>query len=110
MLYRVVKDKGVGANITLMNMDTGATLMIGRASVEIFHILEEAGYTFGREDKDIKVNEPWSLDVDSTIAKMLQETAFKMRKPNRIKRDIPEKKTNKEIDAMDVLLGLANYN
>lgn len=114
-MYKVIKDKGHNTNVVLENMETSATLNLGRATTEILGILYEAGYKLAHEGGDLKLIDPWNLEVNSEVAGKLQATAFKMSRPVRAKvsktpttKEI-KKEANKRIDAMDVLLGLANY-
>lgn len=111
-MYKVIKEKGYGANISIENTDTKATLIIGHNSIDITGLLEEAGYKFtSKEEEDkIKYTDAWSLKVNKDIANKLAHLAMKMKKPIRDQRKIKPEKDNKKIDAMDVLLGLAHYN
>ncbi len=109
-MYRVLKEKGNNMNITLENTETKASIIIGRISMPILNLLKDAGYKMG--DEGISVKDKWELDVNEDIGKELAKQAMTMNKPIRDQRKKPEepKKSNKQIDAMDVLLGLANYN
>lgn len=110
-MYKVIKEAGNNANVTLKNTETNAEVIIGRLSVEIVNKLELAGYTFGDTDGEIKLKDKWELEVSEEIGKDLGRLAMKMTKPIRDQRKkVTPKKSNKEIDAMDVLLGLASYN
>ena len=111
-MYKVIKESGNNANITLKNTETNAEVIIGRLSVEIMNKLELAGYTFGDADGEIKLKDKWELEVSEEIGKDLGRLAMKMTRPVRDQRKkvTTPKKSNKEIDAMDVLLGLASYN
>lgn len=108
-MYRVLKDKGNNMNVTLENMETKASVIIGRATMEILRLLEEAGHTIG--DDGIALRDKWELEVNEEIGKELSKQALRMSKPIRDQRkETKQKKDNKQIDAMDVLLGLASYN
>ena len=111
-MYKVIKEAGNNSNVTLKNTETNSEVIIGRLSMEIMNKLELAGYKFGDSDGEIKLKDKWELEVNIATGKDLGRLAMKMTKPIRDQRKkitIP-KKSNKEIDAMDVLLGLASYN
>ena len=113
-MYRLLKDAGNYSNIVVENTDTKATVMIGKISIEILHIMEEAGITMGAEIKPIT---KWDMPISVDLASKLVATTMKMKKPIRKTEPKKEKEetnddhkqVNRNIDAMDVLLGLANY-
>lgn len=108
-MYKVLKEKGHNTNVIVENTDTKANINIGRVSIEILNILDKAGYKV--EEDSIKLTNKWDIEVDKTTAETLSKLAMKMRKPIRDQRKKETKKEeNKKIDAMDVLLGLAQYN
>lgn len=112
-MYKVLKEKGNHVSITLENTDTKASIIIGRVSMSILSILEEkSGVHFGDTEGALKMRDKWNITITDEVAKELSARAMRMSKPVRDQRKIQEeqKKSNKEIDAMDVLLGLANYN
>ena len=112
-MYKVLKEKGNNMNIVLENTETKANIVIGRLTMDILSILEsKAGVHFGKDEGEIDLKDEWRLTVNDETAKELSAKAMRMSKPIRDQRkhkDEP-KKSNKEIDAMDVLLGLASYN
>ena len=112
-MYKVLKEKGNNMNITLENTETKASIVIGRLTMDILSILEaKEGVHIGDSEGEIQLKDKWDLVVGDETAKELSAKAFRMSKPIRDQRKHKEepKKSNKEIDAMDVLLGLANYN
>lgn len=112
-MYKLLKEKGNNVNLTLENTETKASIIIGRMSMDILGILErEEGITFGDTDEDIKLKDKWELNINDSTAKMLLAKAMRIKAPirNQSKKKETPKKDNKHIDAMDVLLGLANYN
>lgn len=112
-MYKVLKERGSNVSITLENTDTKASIIIGRVSISLLSILEEdGGVHFGDAEGALKVADKWDITVTDEVAKKLSAKAMRMSKPIRDQRKVKEeqKKNNKEIDAMDVLLGLANYN
>lgn len=112
-MYKLLKEKGNNANVTLENTDTKASIIIGRISMEILSILKEKeGIHFGSEAGETALKDKWEFNIEDSTAKELSAKAMRMSKPVRDQRKHKEepKKNNKEIDAMDVLLGLASYN
>ena len=110
-MYRVLKSKGIHNIVTLENTDTKANVMLGKISVEMLNILETGGYKIGEDGVDTMDN-AWDIDIDLDTASKLAKSTMNIKKPIREqKKEEPKQETNnKHIDAMDVLLGLANYN
>ena len=111
-MYRLVKEYGNNLNVILENTETKAQLNLGRLTIDILTLLgTKEGLTFGDEGK-IQLKDEWNILISNSTAKELSEKAMRMSKPIRDQRKVKDdkKKHNKEIDAMDVLLGLANYN
>lgn len=113
-MYKVLKDAGFLSSIVIENTSTHATVNIGRPSVEIFRILSTAGYKAG--EGGLEIRDKWELVVEEEIGKELARSAMTMSKPIRSQQKVKDeqppapKKDNSHIDAMDVLLGLADYN
>lgn len=111
-MYKLLKEKGNNWNVILENIDTKAQLNLGRLTVGILALLEtKEGITFG-EGGTTQLKDEWNFIISEETAKELSAKAMRMSKPIRDQRKHKEKpkKSNKEIDAMDVLLGLASYN
>ena len=111
-MYRLIKEYGNNLNVILENIDTRAQLNLGRLTIDILTLLErKEGMTFG-EGGTTQLKDEWNFSISEETAKELSEKAMRMSKPIRDQRKVKDdkKKHNKEIDAMDVLLGLANYN
>lgn len=111
-MYKILKDKGSNKNIILENTDTSASVVIGRLSMTILEILTKQEHmTFGSEEGHTKLTDNWEFEVSSDTAKELQKLALKIEKPIRKSKSqaSPDKTVNKTIDALDVLLGKANY-
>lgn len=105
-MYLVSKEAGNNSNITLINQDTKASVIIGRMTMDILSILEETGQVFTKGDLKSK----WEFEVPEETGRKLASKAFIMKKPVRDQsKKSEQKKANKTIDAMDVLLGLADY-
>ena len=104
-MYRLLKDKGTGANVIIENTSTKASVIIGKLNTKIIKILEDAEYK-------VNIIEEWNIEINSETAKsLIINTAMKIKKPIRDQRKKEIKKQeNKKIDAMDVLLGLAHYS
>ena len=111
-MYKVLKEKGNNVSITLENTETKASIIIGRLSMDILSLLEKEGVHFGDSEGEIQLKDKWDITIKDETAKELSAKAMRMSKPIRDQRKVKEepKKSNKEIDALDVLLGLANYN
>lgn len=110
-MYILSKEKGNNSNITLTNMETKSSIILGKITIEILDILEKEGISFG-ETEGRKLTDKWEFKISEETSRELSRKAFKMHKPDRDQRKEPEettKQANKKIDAMDVLLGLANY-
>ena len=104
-MCKLYKEAGRAGNLTI---EIGNTLhMIGVVTPTILEILNDAGY----DQKDIIIL-AWELDITEDTARELIKTMMKM-PPKKIKKEEPKPKNlfnkNKNIDAMDVLLGLVNY-
>lgn len=114
-MYRVLKDKGNNASVTLENLDTRASIIIGKLSMDIIRILEAQGYVFDT-DKDEAIRslrDAWNLSVSDETATKLSKIAMSISKPPRDQSKKSKQSEHTEnkpvIDAMDVLLGLAKY-
>ena len=112
-MYKILKDEGYNKVVTIENAETKASLIIGKVTIEMLNVLDTAGYKVG--DKGLTITNKWDLNIDKATADTLSKMAMKMKKPIRDQRkktanEINRKMYNKEIDAMDVLLGLASYN
>lgn len=111
-MYKLLKERGNNSNIVLKNTETKAEVIIGRLSSGLMTVLEGQGYTFdASEERALKLKDEWNIELNEETGKAIGSMAMLMKKPIRDQRKKPvEKKSNKEIDAMDVLLGLATYN
>lgn len=108
MSYRVLKEPGSGANVVVENTNTRANIIIGRLDTRIINILTDAGFEVNTDK--LKLSDAWSLAINEDTAKQLVHLTMRMTKPIRDQRKPETKKqANKQIDAMDVMLGLASY-
>ena len=110
-MYKLIKENGYGQPVLLENTETKAYLGLGDVGIEMLHIMEK------HIDKDTmpKPADEWNLEIDNELKDELRGLAMKMKKPIRDQKkkasnEINRKMYNKEINAMDVLLGLASYN
>lgn len=112
VMYRVLKPHGATMPVMVENTETRASVNIGPVTSIIIRMLEEDGHKFDTDKPFLR--DEWSINVSEETGKTLAKMAFTMKKPIRDQRkvkseqDVP--KSNQEIDAMDVLLGLAKYN
>ena len=112
-MYKVLKEKGNNASVTLENTETRTSIIIGRLSMDILAVLEKDGVHIGDGYGDVKLKDRWELRISDETAEELSAKTMRMSKPIRDQRKVKEeepKKSNKQIDALDVLLGLASYN
>lgn len=108
MTYKLLKDSN-DTTITIENLDTKSSINMGNLTMERLNILEKAGYKI--EEDGHKLTDKWDWFIEEETAKELISTTMKIKKPIRDQRKKEIKKQeNKKIDAIDVLLGLANYN
>lgn len=108
-MYKLLKEKGNNMNLVLENTETKASIIIGRLSVDILRILKEGGIYLKDEDGEPELKDAWCFTITDEMAQEISTRAMPIEKPVRLKKEEP-KKNNKSIDALDVLLGLANYN
>lgn len=111
-MYKLVKEYGNNLSVILENTETKAQLNLGKLTIDILTLLEtKEGLTFG-EGGEFQLKDSWDFTIKAETAKELSEKAMRMSKPIRDQRKVKDdkKKLNKEIDALDVLLGLASYN
>lgn len=117
MEFKLTKNKGDNANVTLFN-SAGSSLVLGRLSIPMIDALKKDGYTLKCSDdlddkKTLDITAEWSLEITEETAKVLQAEAFKIHRPVKDTRPQPTNESTKvdtkKIDAMDVLLGLASY-
>ena len=114
-MYKLLKEKGHNICVVLENTETHAQLNLGRLTIDMLSLLErEEDLTFGEKSGAIQFKDEWDIPIKDETAKELSAKAMRMSKPIRdqSKKATEEKKkeANKQIDALDVLLGLASYN
>lgn len=106
--YKLYKERGVRGDITVTNEDSAITINLGCVNREILEILEEGGV------KPPSNNFEWEYIISKELATKLASTTMSIKKPIRHQKKIPTVPVNtnnqsEQVDAMDVLLGLAQY-
>ena len=111
-MYRLTKPKGYTAVVTITNEETRTSLDVGNVSIPMLEILDKAG-VLSAEEGETRAFNGWDFHIEKDVADKLFPLAMRMSKPIRDQRKIKPEETkvnNDEIDAMDVLLGLAHYS
>jgi hypothetical protein len=106
-MYRVFKPAGFGTTITIINIDTHASVNIGSTTIKIMNILRSTGIAEGVIDPTIE----WNFGIDEPTAKELVHLALNIKKPIRDQRKKPEDKPTAgkvgvDIDAFDLIYGI----
>lgn len=94
-MYRINKDKGNNQNITLINIETKASVIIGKLSMTIMKILEkEVKIDTGKgDDTGIKLKDKWDFTVSDEAGKELASMASPIKKPIRNQSKIVSEQT-----------------
>ena len=113
-MYTVTKRRGYSSTITLTNDETGASAILGVTNMPILKILNDYLTEIAHEEPTLDARDEWLISVDDETANALKHTMYKgTKKPERHqskKSEQPQStQEKKQVDAMDVLLGLANY-
>lgn len=116
--YTIVKSNGCSRNIQVVNRDTSRSVIIGTPTYEIVDMINKSGdltdtivWEAGELDVgEISVYDRWEFNVSEQLAKDLSSLAFPIHKPKRTKVKATHQKDNSQINALDVLFGLAHYN
>ena len=111
-MYKVMKEPGTSSMVKIMNTDSKSIITLGGISIPMLNILKDHGYS--HEEGNLELQDKWDISVEKEVAEQLARLSIPVSKPIKTKVDKEEepkpKKSNREIDAMDVLLGLAHYN
>lgn len=84
-MYRISKDKGNNQNITLTNVETKASVIIGKLTMSIMRILEkEVEFDESKEDT-IKLKDKWDFTISDEAGKELAKMASPIKRPVRAK-------------------------
>ena len=114
--YKISKHAGSRACVEVKNLTSCTSVIVGPVTITILETLKKEGYTLHSEtdagEKELNIYDEWDFNISEATAHELASKAMPMKKPTRIKKEkeVEQPKTNKEINAMDVLLGLAKYN
>lgn len=102
-MYKIIKEAGHNKNVLVANTETSSSIIIGRLSMDVLNLLEEAGH------KIENYTEAIDLIVNEDVAKKLSSLALRMKKPVRAKVEKkPEDKPTvdtKHVDAFDLIFG-----
>lgn len=122
-MYQLIKEAGYNSNVTIINTESGSSVIVGRLTTPILKTLEAAGFTIDSDKPDhLVLKDRWKLALPKDTADELAKTAMAMRKPPKRKKTTtrttattytatPEPTDEpKEVNALDVLLGFAHYN
>lgn len=112
VMYRVLKPSGSHSTITLMNLETKASLELGKITTRILDILNDGGADGIRDD----LSSPWNLTVPKETWVTLAKESMRITKPDRKKikeEPIPEEKpsehtTKKPVDALALIFGIVD--
>lgn len=113
-MYRISKDKGNNQNIMLTNVETKASVMIGKLSMAIMGVLEKEVEFDESKEHTIKLKDKWDFAVSDEAGKELAKMASPIKKPIRNQskyksEQTPGKKTTKSgravVDVFDLIFG-----
>lgn len=82
-MYRINKDKGNNQNITLTNVETKASVIIGKLTMPIMGILEKEVEFDESKEYTIKLKDKWDFTVSDEAGKELAKMASPIKKPIR---------------------------
>lgn len=115
-MYRINKDKGNNQNITLTNVETKASVIIGKLTMAIMGVLEkEVEFDETKEDT-IKLKDKWDFTISDEAGKKLAKMASPIKRPIRAKTtsqstssEQTQRKTTKSgrevVDVFDLIFG-----
>ena len=84
-MYRINKDKGNNQNITLTNVETKASVIIGKLTMAIMGILEKEVEFDGTKEDTIKLKDKWDFTISDEAGKELAKMASPIKRPVRTK-------------------------
>ena len=82
-MYRINKDKGNNQNITLTNVETKTSVIIGKLTMAIMGILEKEVEFDESREYTIKLKDKWDFTVSDEAGKELAKMASPIKKPIR---------------------------
>ena len=118
-MYRINKDKGNNQNITLTNVETKASVIIGKLTMAIMGVLEKEVEFDETKEHTIKLKDEWDFTVSNEAGKELAKMASPIKRPVRAKTSRPstasehtqpiQRKTTKSgrevVDVFDLIFG-----
>lgn len=124
-MYKLSKQPGYGGTVVVENTERKTYISLGSATnIELINKIKDVlGVETKATDPDhgLDLFKEWDIEINESDAKRLCDFTFRIRKPGRrviTKAQVatteqqPKLETEqpkKQIDALDVLLGLANY-
>ena len=118
-MYRINKDKGNNQNITLTNVETKASVIIGKLTMAIMGVLEKEVEFDETKEHTIKLKDKWDFTISDEAGKELAKMASPIKRPVRAKTSRPstaseqtqpiQRKTTKSgrevVDVFDLIFG-----
>ena len=119
-MYRISKDKGNNQNITLTNVETKASVIIGKLTMAIMGVLEKEVEFDESKEHTIKLKDKWDFSISDEAGKELAKMASPIKRPVRAKTSRPstaeseqtqpiQRKTTKSgrevVDVFDLIFG-----
>lgn len=84
-MYRINKDKGNNQNITLTNVETKASVIIGKLTMSIMGVLEKEVEFDETKEHTIKLKDKWDFTISDESGKELAKMASPIKRPVRAK-------------------------
>ena len=84
-MYRINKDKGNNQNITLTNVETKASVIIGKLTMGIMRVLEKEVEFDETKEHTIKLKDKWDFTISDEAGKELAKMASPIKRPVRTK-------------------------
>ena len=84
-MYRINKDKGNNQNITLTNVETKASVIIGKLTMAIMGVLEKEVEFDETKEHTIKLKDKWDFSISDEAGKELAKMASPIKRPVRTK-------------------------
>lgn len=82
-MYRISKDRGNNQNITLTNVETKASVIIGKLNMAIMGVLEKEVEFDESKEHTIKLKDKWDFAISDEAGKELASMASPIKKPIR---------------------------
>lgn len=111
-MYKIGKGRGSTANVTVINTDTGANIIIGAPSIRILETLKKDGYsTTATGEKKLDMHADWDFEVSEEVAKDLARYTLAMKKPPRERKKTeqdakPAKDKKQPVDVFNMIFGV----